>query len=78
MQAALTALFEMVKQFLSVKQTEMEHRPTLEVVKDKKALKKATDYTEQLIEIVDKYTEYFTKKDLNKYNSLKKKFNKNN
>ena len=44
----------------------------------KKALKKATDYTEQLIDIVDKYTEYFTKKDLSKYNSLKKKFNKNN
>ena len=56
----------------------MEHQPTLEVVKDKKALKKATDYTEQLIDIVDKYTEYFTKKDLSKYNSLKKKFNKNN
>ena len=61
MQAALTALFEMIKQFLSVKQTGMEHQPTL-----------------QLIDSVDHYPEYLTKKDLSKYNSLKKKFNKNN
>jgi hypothetical protein len=56
----------------------MKNKTSLEVVKDKKSLKRATNYTEELIEIVDKYTDYFTKKDLSKYNSLKKKFNKNN
>jgi len=78
MESALTAFFEMVRQFLSTKQTEMKNKTSLEVVKDKKSLKRATNYTEELIEIVDKYTDYFTKKDLSKYNSLKKKFNKNN
>jgi hypothetical protein len=56
----------------------LENKPTLEIVKEKKSLKKATNYTEQIIEIVDKYTNCFTKSDLRKYKSLKKKFNKNN
>ena len=56
----------------------MEHKPVLDVVKDKKSLKKGTNYAEQIFEITDQYTKYFSKKHLTKYNSLKKKFNKNN
>lgn len=76
--AAVQALCDMIKQVLSLKQTDLENKPTLEIVKEKKSLKKATNYTEQIIEIVDKYKDNFSKSDLRKYNSLKKKFNKNN
>lgn len=78
MTSALTALFELVKQWLAFKQTDTEHKPTLEAIRDKRALKKATNYTEEIITITDKYTEHFDKKDLRKYNALKRKFNKNN
>ena len=78
MNSALTALFEMIKQFLSTKQTEMEHSSTLEVVKDKKSLKKASNFIEDLLKITDKYTDSFDKKDLKKYNRLKDKFFDNN
>ena len=44
----------------------------------KKSLKKGTNYAEKIFEITDKYTQYFEDKDLRKYKSLKKKFNKNN
>lgn len=76
--SVLTALFDLIKSYLTTKDTEMKKKPTLEVIKDKKSLKKATNYTEQILLITDNYTEYFSKKDLRKYNSLKKKFNKNN
>lgn len=76
--AAIQSLMEMIKQALSLKQTDLENKPTLEIVREKKALKKATNYTEQMIEIVDKYKDSFSKSDLRKYNSLKRRFNKNN
>ena len=76
--AALTAFFEAVGNFFGFRAVDIENKPTSELVKDRRSLKKATNYTEQLIEIVDKYTEYFTKRDFNKYNTLKRKFNKNN
>lgn len=76
--AAITAVLDLLKSFLGFKQTEMEHKPVLEVVKDKTSLKKGTNYAEQIILITDKYTKFFDAKDLRKYNSLKKKFNKNN
>lgn len=75
---AIKSFFDMLKQALSLKETDLENKPTLEIVKEKKSLKKATNYTEQIIEIVDKYTNCFTKSDRRKYKSLKKKFNKNN
>ena len=76
--AAITAFCEMVKSIFSYKETNTVNKPTTELVKEKKSLKKATNYTEQIIEIVDKYLEHFDKKDLRKYKSLKKKFLKNN
>lgn len=78
MSTAITALFELIKQWLAFKQSDNENKPVLEAIKDKRSLKKATNYTEELIALVDNYTEHFSKKDLKKYNSLKKKFNKNN
>lgn len=77
MNTAITALFEMLKQLFSLKQTDLENKSELSVVKDKNTLKKGTNYAEQILLITDKYTKFFDKSDLKKYNSLKKKFNKN-
>ena len=60
--SVLTALFDLIKSYLTTKDTEMKNKPTLEVVKDKKCLKKATNCTEQILLITDNYTEYFSKK----------------
>ena len=78
MNSTLTALFDMIKQFLSTKQTELENSSTLEVVKDKKSLKRATNFIEDLLKITDKYSSTFEKKDLKKYNRLKDRFFDNN
>ena len=75
---AITAFCEMVKEFFGFKSTDIVHKPTTEIVKEKKSLKKATNYTEQIFLIVDKYTNHFSALDLRKYNALKKKFMKNN
>lgn len=76
--ATITALLEFLKSLCGLKQTDLENKTTLEVVKDKKSLKKGTNYAEQILEITDQYTRYFSKKHLTKYNSLKKRFKKNN
>lgn len=78
MQATIAALFLMIKEFFSFKKVDIINKPTTDAIKDKHALKKASNYTEKIITIVDKYTDYFDKKDLRKYNSLKKKFLDNN
>lgn len=78
MLATITAFFEMLKQAFNLKQTDIENKTTLEVVKDKKSLKKATNYAEKILKITDKYIRFFDSKDLKRYNVLKDKFNKNN
>lgn len=78
MLATITAFFEMLKQAFTLKQTDIENKTTLEVVKDKKSLKKATNYAEKILKITDKYIRFFDSKDLKRYNILKDKFNKNN
>lgn len=76
--AALTAFCEALKEIFHFKEVDIQNKPVTELAKDKKSLKKATNYTEQIIEIVDNYTLYFSDKDLRKYKSLKRKFMKNN
>lgn len=78
MGTAITALLELLKQFLCVKQTDMENRPVLDAIRDKRNLKKATDIMEKVLLIADKYTEQFDKKDLKQYNKLKNRFLKFN
>ena len=36
MNTAITAFFEMLKQFFQLKETDIEHRPTTDAIKDKK------------------------------------------
>lgn len=78
MNTAITAFLEMLKQFFSLRQTSIENQTTTSVVKDKKCLKKASNITEKILLITDNYKEHFDKKDLRKYEKLKKQFLKVN
>lgn len=78
MNTAITAFFEMLKQFFELRETDIEHKPTTDAIKDKKTLKKATNITEQILEITDNYVESFDEKDAKKYEKLKKRFLKYN
>ena len=78
MNSAITAFFEMLKQFFQLREADIEHKPTSDAIKDKKTLKKASNITEQILEITDKYIESFEEKDAKKYEKLKKRFLKYN
>lgn len=76
--SAITAFFEMLKQFFATKQTGIQECTTTEIVKEKKQLKKASDITENILDITDKYYNLFDKKDKRRYTLLKKKFKRSN
>ena len=76
--AAIQSFCEMVKSFFGYRQTDIEHKPTTTIIKDKKDLKKATNYAEKIFEITDKYTKYFNKTDLKHYENWKRQFAKFN
>lgn len=74
----VSSIFEFLKSLCNLKSTDIENKSILTVVKDKNNLKKGTNYAEQLLDITDNYTQYFSKSHLKRYNSLKKKFKKYN
>ena len=76
--SAVTAFFNMIKHFFHMKSTSNEHAAEISVVHDKKDLKKASNYAEEIIDLADKYKHWFTKSDLTKYNKLKRLFKKYN
>lgn len=78
MNTAITAFLEMLKQFFSLRQSSIENQTTTSVIKDKKSLKKASNITEKILLITDKYKDSFDKKDLRNYEKLKNKFLKVN
>lgn len=78
MLSLLSQLITMLKQLLSTYETSVKNQTTTEVVRDKKYLKKASNITEEILEITDKYFESFEKEDIKKYIKLKKRFLKFN
>ena len=76
--AAIKSLFDTICQIMKTYETKIESRTIDEVVKEKKLLKKASDITEQIIILVDRYKNLFEEKDFIKYEKLKKKFLKVN
>lgn len=76
--AAITAFFQSLTQTIKAYETYIKEQSTTDVVKTKHRLKKATDVTEEILIIVDKYVDTFEEKDINKYEKLKKKFLKYN
>ena len=76
--SAITAFFTSLNQAIKTYETHILEQSTSDVVKSKTRLKKATDVTEEILEITDKYASTFEGRDLLKYNKLKKKFLKLN
>lgn len=74
----ITAALQAIKEFCGWRKSVTNNKANLEMVKDKKILKKGTNYAERIIDIADKYTKYFEQNDLKRYKLLKRKFNKNN
>lgn len=78
MMMTIKAFFDSLSKMMNVYETKIKNQTTTEVVKDKRALKKASNITEEILEITDKYCKTFEKRDLRKYEKLKKKFLKVN
>ena len=75
---AIKAFFDSVAKTMSMYEEKLKNQTTTEVVKDKKMLKKASNITEEILEITDKYVNTFDSSDVKKYNKLKKRFLKVN
>ena len=58
--------------------SKVDNQTTTSVVKDKNQLKKASNITEEILQITDKYYNTFTKLDRIRYKRLKKRFLKAN
>ena len=71
---AIKAFFDSISKTMNVYETKIKNQTTTEVVKDKKMLKQASNITEEILEIVDRYVETFEPSDIKRYNKLKKKF----
>ena len=50
---AITAALTAIKEFFGWRTSVTQNKPALEVVKDKKSLKKGTNYAEKIFEITD-------------------------
>lgn len=71
---ALTEAITALEKMLEAYRTSLEEQTTTEVVKEKKSLKKASDITEEILDIVENYKHLFSEKDLKRYNKLRSKF----
>ena len=78
MVAAIVAFFESLTQSLKTFETHILEQSTTDVLTTKKRLKKASDITEEILEVVEKYKDNFSEKDLKKYNKLVHQFLKVN
>ena len=78
MMLAVKSVIDAVKQGISAYETHLKTQTTTEVVKEKKQLKRASNITEQILLLVDKYVNLFTDDDQHLYQKLKRKFLKVN
>ena len=78
MLGSVTALFDMIKQIFATKSASIEQQTTTIVVRDRKDLKRASNITEELLELTDKYVHAFDEKDAIRYKRLKRRFMKVN
>lgn len=66
---AFTSLFNWLR-------TNKEEQSQTQLIKDKKRLKDATNIAEEIFEITDNYKDFFAEDDTEKYDKLRKKFDK--
>ena len=74
----IQAFIEAIKQALRTYEASIKNQTTTEVVHDKKLLKRASNITENILMITDKYFDKFEEEDQKQYLKLKKKFLKVN
>ncbi len=70
------SLLDCVQQIINYKTKKIEKQESIDILTDKKDLKKAGNIAEQIIEITLNYKFLMSKKDQRKIESLVKKFNK--
>ena len=78
MLAAIKSFFDSLVEIMRAYEVKIANQATTELVKEKRKLKKASDLTEQILNITDKYIDLFEETDFNKYIRLKAKFLKVN
>lgn len=78
MLAAIKAFFDSLVEVMRAYEVKIANQTTTELVKEKRKLKKASDLTEQILNITDKYIDLFKENDFKKYTKLKTKFLKVN
>lgn len=78
MLAAIKSFFDSLVEIMRAYEVKIANQTTTELVKEKRKLKKASDLTEQILNITDKYIDLFEETDFNKYIKLKTKFLKVN
>lgn len=66
---AFTSLFNWLR-------TNKEEQSETQLIKDKKRLKDATNIAEEIFVITDKYKDFFMAEDKEKYDKLRKKFDR--
>ena len=74
----IQAFIEAIKQALKTYEASIKNQTTTEIVHDKKLLKRASNITENILMITDKYFDKFEEEDQKQYLKLKKKFLKVN
>ena len=74
----ILAFIEAIKQALKTYEASIKNQTTTEIVHDKKLLKRASNITENILMITDKYFDKFEEEDQKQYLKLKKKFLKVN
>ena len=74
----IQAFIEAIKQALKTYEASIKNQTTIEIVHDKKLLKRASNITENILMITDKYFDKFEEEDQKQYLKLKKKFLKVN
>lgn len=70
----ISSIADTVKQIFKTWETNISHQLENTIVTDRKDLKKASNITEEILIITDKYTKWFDKEDYRNYNKLKRKF----
>lgn len=74
----LKSFLDTIKQAMNTYETKLNKQLETTVVTDTKHLKKASNITEEILIITDKYVNWFSKRDVKEYIRLKKKFLKVN
>ena len=73
-----SSMEKLLANFFEYKSTELKNKSNIEIIKDKKNYKKATNIAEKIINISNKYQNYMNSSDKRNFSNLIKIFQKYN